>query len=806
MKENSTRACELLAPAGGPKQYIAAVENGADAIYLGGKSFNARMNADNFSDKEIEAAIDYGHLRGVKSFVTMNTLLRDEELADALEYAAFLYKIGADAVILQDLGLGYIIKQKLPDLPLHLSTQGSIYNRAGVEAAAALGYDRVVLARELSLPEIKEACQGGLDGNYPEIEVFVHGALCMCYSGQCHLSRYIGGRSGNRGGCAQPCRLPYQYLDSRGYGTKGVPSHPLSPKDLCLIEELGQLKEAGVTSLKIEGRMKSAEYVAVVTSIYRKYLDLYESEGSYTVSRTDWNKLEQIFNRGQFTQAYFYGDPGADLMCAGLPKHQGIKIGRVMSQSAGLGARDLDTIKANKANKLNQPSKSRDLAKALLVDVMLDQGQEISMGDGIEIHGKTMTGNVVTYLERINSGRVRVGDIKDKVDKGDLVYRLTSKSLMDEARATFEHISFEEGKWNRKSSVKAIFIAEPGQPSKLHIVEPLSICVEDSNAVGQHPVQRETTANDIIKQLSKTGDTPFAMEAIEIERPEPTIISMAGLNSLRRKALAALEMELKLSYKRNLPEGFCLDMPRHMVDEQAQGKLDKLELNQISGHHQEELQLYFYRYEDFLNHCQELKNQTVVLLGIHDFLKHYDEICRLESQYKFEVSPYLGTIEKEDLAEGAQKCNGRTVFAANIGQIRGLNQCGITVAGEPSLNIYNSFAFEAYRALGLEEALPSLETGTGFEGALPLMVTEHKMDEGILVDRKGKSFIVEPIRQHSIGENLRTMILASDKANTGAGALEKEQEVSGATGSGDDALNCWGNIQKRVIRAYIIDK
>ncbi len=419
MKENSTRACELLAPAGGPKQYIAAVENGADAIYLGGKSFNARMNADNFSDKEIEAAIDYGHLRGVKSFVTMNTLLRDEELADALEYAAFLYKIGADAVILQDLGLGYIIKQKLPDLPLHLSTQGSIYNRAGVEAAAALGYDRVVLARELSLPEIKEACQGGLDGNYPEIEVFVHGALCMCYSGQCHLSRYIGGRSGNRGGCAQPCRLPYQYLDSRGYGTKGVPSHPLSTKDLCLIEELGQLKEAGVTSLKIEGRMKSAEYVAVVTSIYRKYLDLYESEGSYTVSRTDWNKLEQIFNRGQFTQAYFYGDPGADLMCAGLPKHQGIKIGRVMSQSAGLGARDLDTIKANKANKLNQPSKSRDLAKALLVDVMLDQGQEISMGDGIEIHGKTMTGNVVTYLERINSGRVRVGDIKDKVDKGD---------------------------------------------------------------------------------------------------------------------------------------------------------------------------------------------------------------------------------------------------------------------------------------------------------------------------------------------------------------------------------------------------
>ena len=197
--------CELLVPAGGVEQFIAAVENGADAVYIGGHLFNARINAGNFSDEELQAAVDFAHKRSVKVFVTMNTLMTDDELDGALKYAAFLYEAGVDALIIQDLGLGKLIREYMPDFPLHLSTQATVCDAMGAETALRLGYERVVLSRELSLAEIRQICSS----TEADIEVFVHGALCVCYSGQCQLSRYFGGRSGNRGLCAQPCRLPY---------------------------------------------------------------------------------------------------------------------------------------------------------------------------------------------------------------------------------------------------------------------------------------------------------------------------------------------------------------------------------------------------------------------------------------------------------------------------------------------------------------------------------------------------------------------------------------------------------------------
>ena len=212
------KRCELLIPAGGKKQYIAAVENGADAVYVGGKLFNARINAENFSDDELERAVDYGHVRSVKTYVTMNTLLDDDQLAPALKQAQLYCKMGVDGIIIQDLGLGLLIKEHLPQLPLHLSTQAGVYDAEGVRAAAKLGYERVVLARELSFEEIKKAIATGV-----EIETFVHGALCMCYSGQCQLSRVIGGRSGNKGGCAQP-----------GSRTKALKNRIRSAQRICV--------------------------------------------------------------------------------------------------------------------------------------------------------------------------------------------------------------------------------------------------------------------------------------------------------------------------------------------------------------------------------------------------------------------------------------------------------------------------------------------------------------------------------------------------------------------------------------------
>ena len=258
------KRCELLSPAGNAESFIAAAEAGADAIYLGGTAFNARMNAGNLTRGELKEAFDFARIRGIKTYVTMNTLIRDDEMTDALKAAYEMYDMGADALIIQDLGLGSLVRKYIPDMPIHLSTQGSVYSLEGVEAAEKLGYERVVLARELTLEEIRRICAG----TKTEIEVFVHGALCICYSGQCQLSRYFGGRSGNRGQCAQPCRLAYDIEE----GFEGKPprgKHILSPKDICLIDRVGELIDAGVASLKIEGRMKSPEYVGTVTSIYR---------------------------------------------------------------------------------------------------------------------------------------------------------------------------------------------------------------------------------------------------------------------------------------------------------------------------------------------------------------------------------------------------------------------------------------------------------------------------------------------------------------------------------------------------------
>ena len=260
---------ELLSPVGGRAQLEAAINNGADAVYMGGSLFNARINAENFTEETLAEAIDYAHESGVKVYITFNTLIKDSELARAFQYACRLYEMGADALILQDMGLVRLVHKYLPDFPIHLSTQGTVYNVQALDLVKQLGFSRVVPARELSLEEIRKFA-GRCHELEMDTEVFVHGALCMCYSGQCQMSRAFGGggRSGNRGLCAQPCRLLYT-------DDKGRKGYFLSPKDLCTLELMPQLIDAGVDSFKIEGRLKSAEYVAVTTSVYRKYLDRY---------------------------------------------------------------------------------------------------------------------------------------------------------------------------------------------------------------------------------------------------------------------------------------------------------------------------------------------------------------------------------------------------------------------------------------------------------------------------------------------------------------------------------------------------
>ncbi len=283
---------ELLSPAGSPEAVIAAVQNGADAVYMGMGKFNARRGAKNFTDEEYERAVRYCHIRGCKVYVTLNTLVGDREVEDALKAARIASETGTDGIIIQDLGLAAAIRQYLPDIPLHASTQMSIHNLAGVEAAAELGMTRAVLARELSLEQIRYITE-----NAPiETEVFVHGALCFCHSGQCYMSALIGQRSGNRGMCAQPCRMQYS-LGGR------MDDYPLSLKDNCLVDRLQEIEDAGVACIKIEGRMKRPEYTAIVTKIYSKALREHRQP-----TPEEMADLERAFSRQGFTQGYFNGD------------------------------------------------------------------------------------------------------------------------------------------------------------------------------------------------------------------------------------------------------------------------------------------------------------------------------------------------------------------------------------------------------------------------------------------------------------------------------------------------------------------
>ena len=284
---------ELLAPAGDMECLKWAIEGGCDAVYLGGNHFGARAYSKNFSDEELALAIKYAHQYGVKVYLTCNTLIYDEEVDDFLNFVRYAHKSGIDAVLIQDLGMYDLIHQKFPNLEIHASTQLHIHNLDGALVAKKLGFKRIVLARETDIDTIKEIKEKtGLD-----IEVFVHGSLCVSYSGQCLFSSLVGGRSGNRGACAGSCRLPYDIVDKNNIVLNKTKKYPLSKKDLCAISSIGKLMDIGVNSFKIEGRMKSKEYVYLVTKLYRKAIDSYLEKQEVIIDYEILDKLKKVFNR-----------------------------------------------------------------------------------------------------------------------------------------------------------------------------------------------------------------------------------------------------------------------------------------------------------------------------------------------------------------------------------------------------------------------------------------------------------------------------------------------------------------------------
>ncbi len=526
------RKVELLAPAGGPEQLRAAVENGADAVYLGGSKFNARMHAANFDEEGIRKAVQYAHPRGVKLYAAVNTLLFDEEMTEALAYCADLYEAGIDALIVQDFGLARLVKKHIPDLPLHLSTQGTVYNLSGALAAARLGFCRVVPARELSLDAISDIAQNsGL-----EVEVFCHGALCMCYSGQCQLSRSLGGRSANRGACAQPCRLAYT-------DAEGNTGHFLSPKDLCTLEQLPALLKAGVSSLKIEGRMKSPEYTAIVTGFYRKYLDRWESGASGAVDPEDMKALQQVFSRSGFTQGYLFGAPKEPFRSLRLPGHAGIEIGRVQRRG---------------------PYET--------VDVRVQEA--ICLGDRIEIFAGDRQrsqkagaavrrgGNLVTYVKELKNGILRIGDIKGELKAGDRVFRTVDAAQMEAARRSY-------ARGSRNLPVSMTLHAHLGSVPRLQAAVGGALhSTRECTAEGSTPVEsaahQPAEVARVAAQLQKTGDTPFRAERLRIFMDEGIYLPTSAVNALRRDVLTRLEEQLAEGRLRPQVPAVADSLPAHL--------------------------------------------------------------------------------------------------------------------------------------------------------------------------------------------------------------------------------------------------
>ena len=321
---------ELLSPVGDFESLKAAVQNGADSVYFGGDTFSARAFAKNFSSDELKKVISYAKLRGVKTNLTLNTLIKDDEFPQAFALAKSAYENGIDAIIVQDLGLAMQLIRCFPDLPIHASTQMTVHNLNGALELQQLGFKRVVLSRELSANEIAYICKN----SNIEIECFIHGALCISYSGQCLFSSILGGRSGNRGKCAGPCRLPFTLLEDNTPIDSG---YLLNTRDLCGLDFLPFLIKAGVSCFKIEGRMKSPEYVATVTRIYRKYIDLALSGKEYHIEEKDKKDLLQIFNRGMSSSGHLSNEPNTQLVYKENPSNMGLFLGIVQKYNSKKG-------------------------------------------------------------------------------------------------------------------------------------------------------------------------------------------------------------------------------------------------------------------------------------------------------------------------------------------------------------------------------------------------------------------------------------------------------------------------------------
>ena len=496
---------ELLAPVGSFDSLKAAVQNGANAVYLGGKDFSARASANNFDREELKEAVKYAHIRDVRVFVTTNTLIKQNELEDFVEYAKFLYDIDVDAIIMQDIGAAMLIHELLPDFELHASTQMVAHSLEDIQYLESIGFKRVVLARELTVEEIKYIC----DNTNVDIEIFVHGALCVCYSGGCLMSSMIGNRSGNRGRCAQPCRQKYTMIDiSTGEEIHNNGDYLLSTKDLNTIEEIDKIIDTGVLSLKIEGRMKKPEYVATVIKSYRDAINEYETTKKVNISDETMEDLYTIFNR-KFTKGLILGEVGEEVMNSNVPNNQGLYVGKVVDYN-------------KKAKRLK-----------IKLEGTLKKGDGINLGGGTI--GRIIKGKDIAQIGY--KGETIELDFIGEAKKNQLVFKTSDTDLIDRAQKTYT-----QDKEFAKSLIDAeISIKLDSYPELRLIDKNENIVTVQGDKLVEKALKVALSEEKIETQIKKLGNTPYEIDQLKINLDEGVSMPISLINQMRREAIELLD-------------------------------------------------------------------------------------------------------------------------------------------------------------------------------------------------------------------------------------------------------------------------
>lgn len=493
---------EILSPAGSFEAMVAAVQNGADAVYLGGSEFGARAFAGNFAREELLKAIEYCHLRGVRVYLTVNTLVKEAETERFTEYVEFLYEADVDALILQDMGMASLVRKHWPDFEIHASTQMSAHSLEDVRLLEGMGFSRVVLSRELSIEEISNICKNCS----VEIEIFVHGALCICYSGQCLMSSMIGGRSGNRGRCAQPCRREYSLIRADGTKVDTKGKYLMSPQDVCTAEELASLAESGAASLKIEGRMKRPEYVAVVTRVYKKALERHAQGESILVDKWDIKDLYSIFNRG-FTKGYLFGKINTQIINTLKPSNAGVYLGEVAyydRQRKKLGIKLED---------------------------------ELSKGDGLSIGvsvGRILKGALVK--DHASAGESVEIDFIGEASDGEKIYKTSNSRLLKSAE-----LSYENGIEAIKIGLSASFKARLGEYPSLVLADcDGNTASAQGSKAAEKALKVSISEQKVKEQLEKLGNTPYNLSDLQMDLEEGISMPVSVINEMRREAVEKL--------------------------------------------------------------------------------------------------------------------------------------------------------------------------------------------------------------------------------------------------------------------------